>query len=72
MFQLEGTGRGDAPTCYFGNHLLPLEADGDNAFSSLLPGPMAKGRHRINCTRPGPEGRWRWTGLQIYVPHGMP
>ncbi len=26
------------------------------------------GRNRINCTAPGPEGRWRWFGMQYYVP----
>jgi hypothetical protein len=23
---------------------------------------------RINCTLPGPEGRWRWLGLSFLVP----
>ena len=26
------------------------------------------GRSRINCTMPAPDGRWRWFGLQYYVP----
>ena len=26
------------------------------------------GRSRINCTLPGPGGRWRWLGRQFYVP----
>lgn len=26
------------------------------------------GRNRINCTSPGPDGRWRWFGMQYYVP----
>ena len=26
------------------------------------------GRNRINCTAPGPSGRWRWFGMQYYVP----
>src|SRR3546814_1039895 len=25
------------------------------------------GRSRVNCTLPGPEGRWRWFGTQFYV-----
>ncbi len=25
------------------------------------------GRSRINCTMPGPDGRWRWLGMQYYV-----
>lgn len=32
----------------------------ENAFSS--------GRARINCTMPTRSGRWRWYGLQFYVP----
>lgn len=29
--------------------------------------PFAAGRARINCTMPGPDGRWRWFGTQFYV-----
>jgi len=29
---------------------------------------MPAGRNRINCTMPGPDGRWRWLGLQFIVP----
>jgi peptidoglycan/xylan/chitin deacetylase (PgdA/CDA1 family) len=29
--------------------------------------PFKPGRARINCTAPGPEGRWRWFGVQFYV-----
>jgi len=25
------------------------------------------GRARINCTMPGPDGRWRWYGVQFYL-----
>jgi peptidoglycan/xylan/chitin deacetylase (PgdA/CDA1 family) len=28
------------------------------------------GRGRINCTTPTAEGRWRWLGMQYYVPNG--
>ena len=30
-----------------------------------MPGPMVGKRSRINCTMPGPEGRWRWFGRQF-------
>ena len=34
----------------------------------LRPGaPLPKGRSRLNCTLPGPEGRWQWYGTQFYV-----
>ena len=29
--------------------------------------PFRKGRSRLNCTLPGPDGRWRWFGRQFYV-----
>lgn len=27
-----------------------------------------QGRNRINCTMPGPDGRWRWLGAFFFVP----
>jgi hypothetical protein len=33
-----------------------------------LPGALARGRARINCTMPGGDGRWRWFGRQFLVP----
>jgi len=30
--------------------------------------PFGAGRTRINCTAPGPEGRWHWWGRQFYRP----
>lgn len=33
-----------------------------------LADPLPAGRSRINCTMLGPEARWRWFGLQFYVP----
>ena len=27
-----------------------------------LPGPLVGKRARVNCTMPGPDGRWRWFG----------
>jgi peptidoglycan/xylan/chitin deacetylase (PgdA/CDA1 family) len=32
-----------------------------------FPGPLPPGRSRLNCTLPGPEGRWQWYGTQFYV-----
>ncbi len=29
--------------------------------------PFPQGRTRINCTLPGPDGRWFWLGRQFYV-----
>jgi len=33
-----------------------------------FPGPLPSGRARVNCTMPGPDGRWRWFGKQFLVP----
>ena len=33
-----------------------------------LPGPLTGKRARINCTMPGPNGRWRWYGRQFLLP----
>ena len=33
-----------------------------------LPGPLTGKRARINCTMPGPDGRWRWYGRQFLLP----
>ncbi|WP_119167384.1 polysaccharide deacetylase family protein [Algihabitans albus] len=30
--------------------------------------PLRPGRTRVNCTMPGPDGRWRWLGRQFYLP----
>ncbi len=30
-----------------------------------MPGPVKGPRVRVNCTMPGPEGRWRWFGRQF-------
>ncbi|MEK9553269.1 MAG: polysaccharide deacetylase family protein [Alphaproteobacteria bacterium] len=30
-----------------------------------MPGPLVGTRARVNCTMPGPEGRWRWFGRQF-------
>ena len=29
---------------------------------------LAKGRSRVNCTMPARSGRWRWFGMQFYLP----
>ena len=59
----------DALACYlpqFGT--LNLEHLGPSRIEVRFPEPLAVGRSRVNCTLPGPEGRWRWFGLQLLVP----
>jgi poly-beta-1,6-N-acetyl-D-glucosamine N-deacetylase len=38
----------------------------EGRFAEALP----PGRARINCTMPAQDGRWRWFGMQYYVPAG--
>lgn len=33
-----------------------------------FPGPLPKGRSRVNCTMPAEAGRWRWFGKQFLIP----
>lgn len=33
-----------------------------------IPRAFAPGRGRINCTLPARDGRWRWFGIQFYIP----
>jgi peptidoglycan/xylan/chitin deacetylase (PgdA/CDA1 family) len=33
-----------------------------------FPGALPSGRARVNCTMPGPDGRWRWFGKQFLIP----
>ncbi len=58
----------DTLACYlpqFGR--LNLERLGPSRIEVRFPEPLSVGRSRINCTLPGPEGRWRWFGLQLLV-----
>ncbi len=33
--------------------------------------PFKSTRGRINCTAPGPDGRWRWFGRMFYIPAAL-
>jgi peptidoglycan/xylan/chitin deacetylase (PgdA/CDA1 family) len=47
---------------------LNLEHLGPTRIEVRFSQPLEKGRSRINCTLPGPNGRWRWFGMQLLVP----
>ena len=58
-------------SCYaspFGQ--LPVERLGPSRIEVRFPKALAAGRTRVNCTMAGPEGRFRWLGLQFLVPDG--
>lgn len=55
-------------TCYAGDQgKLRMERLGPRVEVRLARN-LSAGRARINCTAPGPDGRWRWLGMLYYVP----
>jgi len=57
-----------ALNCFASRNDLTLERLGDRRIETRLGQAYGPGRARINCTMPGPDGRWRWLGQQFYVP----
>ena len=57
----------DQLACYRsdGGTVKNLDVLGDRV-EMRFPDKFAPGRTRINCTLPGPDGRWRWFGWQFY------
>ena len=53
--------------CFASRNDLTMERLGDYRIETRMAGPFPPGRARINCTMPGPDGRWRWLGRQFYV-----
>jgi len=65
---VEGVSGLGALNCFASQAELNLERLGDWRFETRLDRAFGPGRARINCTMPGPDGRWRWLGRQFYVP----
>ncbi len=57
-----------ALNCFASRNDLTLERLGDRRIETRLGQAFGPGRTRINCTMPGPDGRWRWLGQQFYIP----
>lgn len=58
-------------SCYSSNQsggTVPIERLGKTRIEIRLGKPYKPGRGRINCTLPGPEGRYRWFGTLFYIP----
>jgi peptidoglycan/xylan/chitin deacetylase (PgdA/CDA1 family) len=53
--------------CFASGNEITIERLGKRRIETRLARPLAPGRTRINCTMPGPEGRWRWLGMQFYM-----
>ncbi|GLQ05214.1 polysaccharide deacetylase [Sneathiella chinensis] len=57
--------------CYASNQTggaVPIEWIGERRVEIRLNTAFNPGRGRINCTLPGPEGRFRWFGNLFYIP----
>ena len=54
--------------CYLEGKPLDLRRPSKRRIEAPLPKRLPPGRHRINCTQPGPDGRWRWRGALFTVP----
>ena len=39
---------------------------GDNRIEIRFDQPFPNGRHRLNCTMPGPDNRWYWFGMPFF------
>lgn len=72
-FTVDDTVRGlSALACYpshLGRAAELIRLDG-NRIEVRFTEPFPKGRNRINCTLPGPQGRWYWHGQFFLVPGG--
>jgi hypothetical protein len=56
--------------CY-ASHLgqaAAIERLGARRIEVRVGAPFPAGRGRINCTMPANGGRWRWYGIQFYIP----
>ncbi|MBT3535988.1 MAG: polysaccharide deacetylase family protein [Rhodospirillaceae bacterium] len=67
---VEGIGALDNLACFASNqpNAAQLERLGKRRFEVRLDKPFAVGRSRINCTLRAAGNRWRWFGMQFYVP----
>ena len=60
----------DRLNCYASNQsgAARLERLGPNRIEVRIDEAFDPGRGRINCTLPAGDGRWRWFGVQFYIP----
>ncbi len=60
----------DRLNCYASNQsgAARLERLGPNRIEVRIDEAFEPGRGRINCTLPAGDGRWRWFGVQFFIP----
>jgi len=69
-FTVTGRVRGLSVLQCFPSHLdhdAAIERLGKRRFEVRFDEPFPPGRNRINCTMPGPDGRWYWFGRPFFV-----
>ncbi len=66
----DAVGPVDQINCFASHESTParLERLGPRRFEVRLETPFPAGRGRFNCTAPAENGRWRWFGMQFYIP----
>lgn len=68
-FTIDGDIQGLSALSCFPSHMsepATLNRIGDTRVEIRFDQPFPEGRHRINCTMPGPENRWYWFGLPFF------
>ena len=67
----EGLGGLNRLACFASNQdgAVRIERLGDRRMEVRIEKKFAKGRGRINCTMPAGGDRWRWFGMQFYIPN---
>ncbi len=58
----------NALKCYAAQGRARIDRIGRSRIEVRFERSFSTGRARINCTMPAAKGRWRWYGMQFYVP----
>ncbi len=65
----DGIGNLDQLACFAsGQGRAILERLGSNRVEVRIADPFPPGRARVNCTLPAEDERWRWFGVQFFIP----
>ena len=65
----EGIGHLDRLACFAtGQGRAAVERLGTNRIEVRIADPFPAGRARVNCTLPADDDRWRWFGVQLFIP----
>ena len=65
----DGVGSLDRLACFAtGQGRAGVEHLGTNRIEVRIADPFPSGRARVNCTLPAEDDRWRWFGVQFFIP----